>query len=72
METETSITTNKTMQKRSTFLFLFLAAGICSLFAQGEVSKTWVADLGNGNYQNPSFMPIIPIRMSAAWVTTII
>lgn len=53
METKTSITTNKTMQKRSAFLILFIATGICSLFAQGEVSKTWVADLGNGNYQNP-------------------
>ena len=24
-----------------------------TLFSQGEVSKTWVADLGNGNYKNP-------------------
>ncbi|MDD2300255.1 MAG: glycoside hydrolase 43 family protein [Fermentimonas sp.] len=41
------------MQKRSIFLILFIAANILYLFPQGDLSKTWVADLGNGTYKNP-------------------
>lgn len=32
-------------------LFLYLVS--TNVFAQDEVSKTWVADLGNGKYKNP-------------------
>lgn len=41
------------MQKRITIVTLLIAASLLNLFSQGEVSKTWVADLGNGNYKNP-------------------
>lgn len=35
-------------------LFILIACAIClPIFAQNDVSKTWVADLGNGKYKNP-------------------
>lgn len=37
----------------SLFIGLFMTVGTLNLFAQGEVSKTWVSDLGNGQYKNP-------------------
>ncbi|HCO68811.1 MAG TPA: glycoside hydrolase [Dysgonomonas sp.] len=38
---------------RKSILGLTLCLAISSLGAQNEISKTWVADLGNGKYKNP-------------------
>ncbi len=32
---------------------LFLSTCLLSIYAQSNVSRVWVSDLGNGNYQNP-------------------
>lgn len=41
------------MLNKTTFIILLLGIPFFHLLSQGQASKTWVADLGNGNYQNP-------------------
>ena len=41
------------MLNKTTFLILLITANSFQLLPQVQLSKTWVADLGNGNYQNP-------------------
>ena len=48
---------------RKKILFLAGMMACCSLAGAQEISKTWVADKGNGTYQNPVFMQTIRIRM---------
>ena len=38
---------------RKKILFLAGMMACCSLAGAQEISKTWVADKGNGTYQNP-------------------
>ena len=44
---------------RKKILFLAGMMACCSLAGAQEISKTWVADKGNGTYQNP----VLRIRM---------
>ena len=48
---------------RKKILFLAGMMACCTWAGAQEISKTWVADKGNGTYQNRFFMLIIPIRM---------
>lgn len=41
------------MLNKTTFIILLLGIPFFHLLSQGQASKTWVADLGNGDYQNP-------------------
>ena len=41
------------MLNKTTILILLLTVNIFPMLPQRQLSKTWIADLGNGNYQNP-------------------
>jgi len=41
------------MLNKTTFIILLLGIPFFHLLSQGQASKTWVADLGNGEYRNP-------------------
>ena len=49
---------------RKKILFLAGMMACSSLAGAQEISKTWVADKGNGTYQNPVFMLTIQTRIS--------
>lgn len=47
---------------RKKILFIAGMMACCTWAGAQEISQTWVADKGNGTYQNLCFMPTIPIR----------
>ena len=59
----------QTMKKLTTLAIAMLALGATS-WAQG-VSKTWVADQGDGTYKTPFSMPTTLTPTLSVWATTI-
>jgi hypothetical protein len=47
---------------RKKILFLAGMMACSSLAGAQEISKTWVADKGNGTYQNPAIQTRISVR----------